>query len=93
MSIHWKMSEKETGLASVGAGKRSHYLKDGEEEIILVYPIGGAWHSGELQGYKFKLIGDIFGKDKFKKSAKLFPDYASAKIAAKAFYLKFKGGL
>ena len=90
MAIRWKMSEEETGLARVGAGPRDHYLKDGNDEVILVYSIGGAWNTGLVQGYKFKLIGDCFGDKKFYKSARLFEDAESAKIAAKAYYLKFK---
>jgi hypothetical protein len=92
MAIRWKMSEKETGLSSIGAGPRQHYLKDGEEEVILVYPIGGGWRM-ELKGYKFKLIGDCFGDKKFNVSKTLFPDYASAKVAAKSFYLSAKKAL
>jgi hypothetical protein len=84
------MSEREQGLASVGAGPRHHYLQKDGEEIMLVYPIGGSWNTGELKGYRFKLLGDCFGNKKFHNSKVLYDDFASAKVAAKAYYVNFK---
>ena len=84
MSIRWKMTEKVTGLASIAAGPRSHYLKNNDEDVMLVYAIGGNW-SKNFEGYRFKVL---FGPNKFKNSKTLFPDYQSAKIAAKNYYLK-----
>ena len=90
MAIRWKMSEKATGLSAVGTGPRWHYLNDGDDSVIVVMPIGGAWNNGVLKGYRFKLLADFFGDKKFRSSTKLFDDAESAKAAAKEYYLKCK---
>ncbi len=90
MALRWKLSEKETGLAAVGAGRRSCYLKEDGEEIILVYPIGGAAFTGEFKGYRWKLIGDRFGQDKFKVGKGMFDTLEEAKAKAKSWYLENK---
>jgi hypothetical protein len=87
MAIRWIMSGKEIGLAAIGAGPRSHYLKDNGEEVMLVFPIGGSWRA-EFKGYKFKIL---FGENKFRVSKTLFNNFSDAKIAAKKYYLEHKG--
>ena len=41
--LRWKMSEKETGLASVTAGPRSYILWDGETEYAVVHARRRDW--------------------------------------------------
>jgi hypothetical protein len=47
MVMRWKMEERETGLRSIGALPRSHWLRDGGKRFACVSPIdsaGSAWY-------------------------------------------------
>lgn len=57
--LRWKLGEKETGLAAVGACHCGYILHDGEEEFAHIYPNGGGWMSTQKGWYWTASVGDL----------------------------------
>jgi hypothetical protein len=78
MALRWKMQDRETGLARVGAAPRGCDLRDDGNEVLHVRPLGGGWR-GPVTGWYWYGCGE-------NTAVAPWPTMDAAKAAAMAFF-------
>ena len=79
MAVRWKKEAEETGLGRVGAGPRTSYLHNGNDDWILHTGCIGGGYRGPVRGWYWFGMGQ-------NTSTKPCATEAEAKAEAMAFY-------